>query len=277
MQYKKAVVTRPIRVEALISAFSANRGKEYVFHGESHDFWEMVYVEEGTAGITADDRVLECGPGSLVFHKPNEFHRIWTVHDDCLRFTVISFVETGSFLLERLSNSAFAISPSQQSLLHKLQNILRATGGHPFLSPVFEQDPVILGQFTATLELLLYQCATEQKAAQTDHSPASRLFSRAVQQMRKNLSQPLKAQQLAEELQVSLSQLKRVFHQYAMVGIHSYHLAMKIDRAKQLLSRGEPVCLVAEQLGFFNQNYFSTVFKRETGVSPKQWTREAEG
>ena len=43
------------------------------------------------------------------------------------------------------------------------------------------------------------------------------------------------------------------------------------SEAKQMLSEGEPVTTVADSLGFSSQNYFSTAFKRKTGVSPSEY------
>ena len=76
---------------------------------------------------------------------------------------------------------------------------------------------------------------------------------------------------LAEVLGVSLSKLKRVFSQYSLIGVHEYFLGLRVSYAKQLLSQGESVTRVSELAGFNNQNYFSSSFKRVTGISPKDY------
>lgn len=70
-----------------------------------------------------------------------------------------------------------------------------------------------------------------------------------------------------------MGHLKRIFKEYALTGIHEYFLAIKIGKAKVLLSQGETVNKVAEAIGFYNPNYFSSSFKRITGVTPTQWLK----
>ena len=48
----------------------------------------------------------------------------------------------------------------------------------------------------------------------------------------------------------------------------------RIDEAKRMLERGERVSDVAETVGFDNFTYFSTIFKKYTGVSPNQYCKK---
>ena len=48
----------------------------------------------------------------------------------------------------------------------------------------------------------------------------------------------------------------------------------RIDEAKRMLERGERVSDVAETVGFDNFTYFSTMFKKYTGVSPNQYRKK---
>ena len=52
--------------------------KDFRFTGESHNFWELVYIDAGEAEIIADDRSFMLSQGNAVFHAPNEYHNIAT-------------------------------------------------------------------------------------------------------------------------------------------------------------------------------------------------------
>ena len=71
-----------------------------------------------------------------------------------------------------------------------------------------------------------------------------------------------------------VSYLKKIFSKYAGLGIHKYFLKSKITIACRLLRRGMSVCDVSEKLSFSSHNYFSTVFKRETGRLPSDFRKE---
>jgi AraC-like DNA-binding protein len=57
---------------------------------------------------------------------------------------------------------------------------------------------------------------------------------------------------------------------------HGYVLYRRIDYAKELLSNTNlPLVEVALAVGFQEQSYFSTVFKRFTDETPARWRRAA--
>lgn len=265
---------RPIYITKIHSAFSVEEAENFDYAGESHDFWEMVFIERGTAGITAGSRVFTCLPGTLVFHKPNDFHRIWNVGQGAMQFTIISFSVQGAYA-EKLRGRVISPEGELAQQLKLLQRqIADNQGENYFLPEAFQVCGVPYGKFCAALELFLYDCAqtTQQPRQQAVGSAA--MFTAAVKLMQENVGQSMRARELANHLHVSLSQLKRIFGLYASTGVHEYFLAMKMDYARQLLRQGCSVSAVAEAVGFDCPNYFSAAFKREVGVTPGQYRRQ---
>ena len=104
-----------------------------------------------------------------------------------------------------------------------------------------------------------------------DSSPDSRLFSQAVMYLRENISNKLTVEQVAEQFFVSSSRIKKLFSKYSGLGVMAYFNNMKIIEAQKLLYEGFGIGETAERLGFSNQFYFSTVFKKATGLTPTQF------
>ena len=75
----------------IYSLFEAKYEEGFYFEGECHSPWEMVYIIEGSAGITADDSVYVLKPGDVIVHKPMEFHKIWSADGGSIRILVCSF------------------------------------------------------------------------------------------------------------------------------------------------------------------------------------------
>lgn len=276
MWERRIPVKKVIEVENIVTAFTVIRKKNFIFPGEIHDFWEMVYISKGRAGITAGGKVFECGAGNVIFHKPNEFHRIWTAGEEDVKFTVISFTSESEYLAEKLSESVVTLSISGRKLMEDLEAFLGVseTLGN-YLPDDFlnESNEIKLARFGNTLELLLYECTTLQKYVEPNLRGDAKIFTAAVKSMQTHINEPFKSEQIAQEIHVSLSHLKRIFKRYALTGIHEYFLSMKIENAKIMLAHGETVAKTALGLGFYNQNYFSAVFKRETGLSPTAWVK----
>lgn len=77
---------------------------------------------------------------------------------------------------------------------------------------------------------------------------------------------------VADHFNISIYTLSRVFREAAGVGFKEYVTSLRIERAKQLLSRGGvSVREVAEAVGFGNAAYFSQIFKSQTGVAPTKY------
>ena len=94
------------------------------------------------------------------------------------------------------------------------------------------------------------------------------IMSQAVRVLEKNIDKSLTVSELAALCRMSEINLKKLFSRYAGVGVIAYFNRLKMTRAVAMLKSGMSAKETAAALGFANQNYFSTVFKRIHGVPP---------
>jgi LacI family transcriptional regulator len=74
---------------------------------------------------------------------------------------------------------------------------------------------------------------------------------------------------VAEEAGVSLSTLKRKFHDRIGRSHKAEIMRIQIERAKKLLTQTDRNCEnVAKKAGFHSLFYFTRAFRRETGTTP---------
>lgn len=60
------------------------------------------------------------------------------------------------------------------------------------------------------------------------------------------------------------------------LGIGEYILKVRIDMARRYLSEtGMTIAEISDKLGFSSQRYFSTAFKRATGLSPSEFRKSS--
>lgn len=89
--------------------------------------------------------------------------------------------------------------------------------------------------------------------------------------IRDNLDKDLSRQQIADQVFVHPDHLSRLFKKDTGYSLSEYILHERIDLASRLLAQTRiPVSLVASKAGFQNYSYFSQVFKRITGKSPRE-------
>ena len=89
-----------------------------------------------------------------------------------------------------------------------------------------------------------------------------------------HLSEDLSVERLCDIFQISRSTLYKITNTYMDIGIAEYIRKTRISAAKKMLAQNESVSAVARKSGFEDYNYFSKVFKRETGLSPSQYKKK---
>lgn len=78
--------------------------------------------------------------------------------------------------------------------------------------------------------------------------------------------------QVAEHLCVSQGHLSNIFSKYTGKKFTDYVTEIKIDKARELIASHQYMMYeISDMLGFDTPFYFSTVFKKITGVSPKEY------
>lgn len=91
----------------------------------------------------------------------------------------------------------------------------------------------------------------------------------------KELGKPPTLSELADLCNLSVRQLSRGFQISSGYSIGRYVELNRIENAKRLLIKGEPVKQVAALVGYSSPSSFSEAFRRETGISPTRYQQRA--
>ena len=232
--------------------------KHYDYAGERHPFYELVFVAEGTVGITAEEEIYTLSAGQMLLHLPNEFHRIWSEFESTPRVLNLSFhaAAVPSFCGRVLQLSDLAAA--------ELEKICAAVE-----EGLVANDRGALNEQRLRLELWLLQISKNAgEVVIRPALPSALRYAEIVNVLHEHLREPLSAQDIAELCNISLSALKKIFARYAGIGVSRYFTEMKMRYAAEQLQAGMRVGEVAANLGYFDQNYFSTVFRRVMGAPP---------
>ena len=257
----------PLQAQAImrcpdIHAFHASLNRffraRYDFAGEAHPFYELVYVVEGRVGITAGQEYFYLRTGQMLLHPPNEFHRICAADESEPHVLNISFYAASVPYAE---GRVFEPTSEEGAELQRISEALRRA--------LKNADRRLLHEQRMRLELWLHEVMGRgSSSVPPSASESALLYTTIVDFLRQHIGEPLSAQEIAAQTYVSHSMLKKIFHQYAGMGVIRYFTEMKMRHAVLLLQSGRRVGETAAALGYTDQNYFSTVFHRVMGVSP---------
>ena len=97
----------------------------------------------------------------------------------------------------------------------------------------------------------------------------------AMQEIESHLSDPLNVDDLAEQLHITPQYLTRLFQRFVGSSVRSYISVLRISRAKELLISRPYTTLdgIAALCGYRDVSYFISVFRQQTGTTPKQFRK----
>ncbi|MDQ0171802.1 response regulator [Paenibacillus tundrae] len=101
------------------------------------------------------------------------------------------------------------------------------------------------------------------------------VITRVMQYVEMNYSRSCTLQSVSTHVHVTPNYLSHLFKKETGQGFSQYVSRRRIEKAKLLLHRTrQSMAEIAEQTGFDNSSYFTTVFKQMTGVSPREYRKQ---
>lgn len=130
------------------------------------------------------------------------------------------------------------------------------------------------GSLIRLLYALKKDTAADISARNSTGTSQSVVFS-AVEYIRTHYSEPLSAEILAAQCNLSTSYFYRIFSQVTDLPPNEFIIRTRLAAAQSLLASCDlPLVQVAEKCGFNSQSYFCFCFKDRFGLSPKQFRQK---
>lgn len=286
MHFYKYPLTRIFDIPQIVTIHYFEYGKDFVFEGESHDFWEFLCVDKGEVTVTAGKQIHNLKKGMIIFHKPGQFHSVATNGVIAPNLVVVSFVclspamsffEDKILLLGELERSLLAdiiaearnafLTPLDNPYTHKIERNPRQWQGAEQIIQLSLEHFLISLYRKNTHPLSQPKLTKSVKLKQDDA-----LLEHLVIYMEAHLTQNLTVEQICHDNLIGLSQLQKLFRNKYNCGIIDYFSKMKIERAKELI-REETMNFtqIADYLGYTSIHYFSRKFKKLTGMTPSEY------
>ncbi|MBQ8747612.1 MAG: helix-turn-helix domain-containing protein [Clostridia bacterium] len=286
--YVKTKLTSVVNVSKIVTIHYYEFDKNFVFGGESHDFWEMVYIDKGRVRIRADETETDLAQGEIIFHRPNEFHSIRAL-DSSPNFFVISFVSDSPIMQHLEKHHAVLdrhLKPYISTMISEAERTFVIPKNDPTLKKLRKKDAAPLGGeqlIKTTLEqMLILLIRSRMEAGQSavflsKESMENHLVKAVKQFIEEKIGEPFRVGDLCDAIGYSKSYLSKLFCEMTGETIASYATRAKIARAKEMI-RDDSMNFteISAALAFDNPQYFTRVFRRVTGMTPTEFKRSLD-
>lgn len=292
MSYTSVHLDTAIEIHDIVTIHYFEYNNTFTFSGESHDFWEFLCVDKGIAEAEADGRRFTLERGDILFHKPNEFHRLAANRHIAPNLVVISFI-CNSPAMDFFRDRQFSIDDEERKMLAQI--IQEAQ--HVFLEPLNnslqtqmrknpDRSPIGEQLIKLYLELFLLHlmrryAVTVPKVSMQEtvrRKNDEELYNKLVEYMHQNITQNLTLEQIAKDMLIGRSHLQQLIRKYHNCGAIALFSKLKIDEAKQLIRNNQlNFTEIADTLGYSSIHYFSRQFKKLTGMTPSEYSSSIKG
>ena len=100
------------------------------------------------------------------------------------------------------------------------------------------------------------------------------LYLKICDYIHQNLEDDLSLERIAANFYVSKYHIAHIFKDNMGISLHQYILKKRLHASRQAILSGEPISRIFPQYGFKDYTSFFRAFKKEYGISPKEYREQ---
>ena len=244
---------------------------------ESYPFWQLFYVSRGEMSIERNGKRETVHAGEVVFRPPGEVSTMYYPEGCELYMSLIDFI-TSDEEMKIFGNAPIALDGRERQLLSELIREAAAFYKETPTEPLWQE---LISSGLESFLTRLYGRLSGVFSSEGDGSKAStrKSISETVDRINLILEErrfsTITVDELAAILGESPNVLMKRYRREMHESIIEHFLELKLQSAIQLmLSSDMNFTEIAELLSFSSVNYFSKFFKKRTGLTPTEYSKE---
>lgn len=280
-KYFNYQVHKDVIVQNLITIETLDISRGFSYPTESHEFYELAYVDSGSILCKTPDTTLTLRQGDLFLIKPNCDHSYSTTPEESAAIFIICLRSRCEYLSildqpvrldkEMKQMVRDIIRESKNAFVFPFDKKLK-----PLPTPLFGAQQMVENSIEKLLIHLIRARISENSdivfvmnSEELEHS----LCSDITKLLKAHIYDDISLDEISRQIFYSKTFLNGIFKKSTGMPIMKYYNMLKIQEAKRLLRKGNSVSAAAGQLNFESSTYFTKVFKRYTQMTPTEYKK----
>ena len=249
-----------------------------------HPEIEITYVRKGTMCYKVNNLVYHLKEGDIVFNNSGALHSgTMENQEDCAYIPVTFDPRLIYGFFQSTINSKYVDPVIQDSMLpaicidqseswHKpfREYLLRIIALDEKKPDFYELDITICLQ---SMWRLLLEHITYEPQASRENSLEYDRIKKILSYIEENYQNKITLNDIAGHIHLCESECTRLFKRHMNTTLFAFLQEYRIERSLEFLQSGEPVSTVALNTGFSDPNYYSKVFAKIKGCSPREYRK----
>lgn len=294
MYYKPTKPSFALEIPKIYTIHYFEYHKDFTFAGESHDFWELMYVDRGEIIATADDKNFVLKQNQLVIYAPGEFHSIHANNITAPNTIIVSF-ECNSRYMHNLKEQTFYINEYMRSMLAGIVREAKKAYSNNLSDPEYQKliknkkMPVGTDGFASEqmiscyLQLLLIELLRgggynrQTKNSTLQNNEFTNKFEMISDWIDNHIDKKFTISDLCAECITNKQTLENIFKSNTGMSVIEFCRKRKIDFAKKYLREDTlNITQISEKLGFSSVHYFTRTFKKIENMTPSEYAKSTK-
>ena len=255
---------------------------------QRHDYFEVVYVISGEISCQIAERSFKCKEDELIVIGSSVYHRIWRHTHAQPKICTMCFMpevicEAGinghqaEFLMPfYLQDFDFPfVVPSRTGIPAEVYALIRRV--YAALPATTRLERLSVRTYLKMALILLVNYYSAYLGNWAANNPTQQALRRIVpifEFLETHYNQGISVEDAAELLDISKPHFMRVFKQATGQSFLSYLNHLRIAKAQALLtSSDKPISQLSQEVGFCDQSYFGSVFRKTVHMTPLTYRR----
>lgn len=259
-----------IRIREILGYYYSIRSNDYHFDGESHDYFELTYVDLGAMATVVDGVRYELKERDLMIYGPGQFHTQMIASDgSCSYVTIIFDMESSQY--QSLMNRVFHYDKKIHTLIKSF--ILESTSQLPYM------NSLMLCLLQETIIRLLqndFVGVTENEHLVTGARQhyQDEFLEKILAYIDENICKPMTIAEICQKFSLSRSSLQILFKENLNQSPKKYINELKMEKSRQMICEDKyTISEIALMMGFNSIHYFSRAFTQKYNISPSEYSK----
>ncbi|MBR1677519.1 MAG: helix-turn-helix transcriptional regulator [Clostridia bacterium] len=277
-------IANMLNISKIVTIHYQKLVKNYVFHEERHNFWELIYCDKNEVIVKIKGEENRLKKGEVLLISPDDVHSVECNKKVDANIFIISF-ECKSRTMSYFKGKKFIVPEELRSLLSSIMSEAKNTFIIPDFNPnldklILKESPNLGGAqiIKNNLEELLIKLIRIETAKPTSSEifiskieDSDALEDEIVQILEKNLYGKISLDDLSTSLHYGKTTLCKTFKKKTGKSIIGYYLELKIEESKKMIRENMSFSEAANILCFDSLPHFTKTFKRITTMTPREY------
>ena len=283
MEYVMTKLDTAVSVDGIYTVHYFEYAKDFAYSGEVHNFWELVYADKKSLYVTAGASEIHLAVGQMYLHRPNEFHNIRCDGSHAANSVIVSFSSDCEALLS-IAGMVIDCTSEEKRLLggmiKEAESVFSTPLGVPYIRIMQKSGKGAFGGeqlirlYLEQLLILLVRGNGRENSSKIGSD--DKVLAKICDYLEQNIHRPLCFSDIVKHFNLSASVVKRIFREQMGCGVMECFNRIRVDAAKELVREGDQnFTEIAASLCFGSSQYFTTVFKRVSGMTPTEYRASA--